>query len=85
MAKKKKTRNVSKPEKPKLVRTHAITTMFNDAEFEAFERYCKQFKVNNKSKLIREMILGEMWKDFHESYPTLFDKQEMADLIKERK
>ena len=34
MAKKKKTKNVSKPEKPKLVRTHAITTMFNDAEFE---------------------------------------------------
>jgi len=89
MAKAKKTTVATKSkkivEKEKSVRNHAITTMLNDVEFDAYNRYCKQFKVKNKSKMMREMILASMWKDFNGSYPTLFDKQELADLVIERR
>lgn len=89
MAKAKKTTVSTKSkkivEKEKSGRNHAITTMLNDVEFDAYKRYCKQFKVTNKSKMIREMILASMWKDFNGSYPTLFDKQELADLVIERR
>ena len=90
MAKTKKTNN-SKTKKViakvavKKVRKHNVSTMLNDVEFEAFNRYCKQFKINNKSKMIRDFILKGMWKDYNESYPTLFDKQELADLVIERR
>ena len=69
----------------KKVRKHNVSTMLNDVEFEAFNRYSKQFKIKNKSKLIRDFILKGMWKDYNESYPTLFDKQELADLVIERR
>ena len=89
MAKTKKIKKISKKDplvdKAKLIRKHAIVTTFNDIENDAFVRYCKQFKVKNKSKLIREMILKSIWIDFHQNYPTLFDKQELADLVIERR
>jgi hypothetical protein len=89
MAKIKKIKNVSKKDplvdKTKLIRKHAIVTTFNDIENDAFDRYCKQYKVKNKSKVIREMILSSIWKDFNQNYPTLFDKQELADLVIERR
>ena len=89
MAKKKKSKSTLKKDplvdKAKLIRKHAIATTFNDIENDAFLRYCKQFKVKNKSKVIRDMILASMWKDFDKNYPTLFDKQELADLVIERR
>jgi len=72
-------------EKEKSSRRHAITTMLNDIEFDAYNRYCKQFKVKNKSKMMRDMVLSSIWKDYGQNYPTLFDKQELADLVIERR
>jgi len=89
MAKKKKTKVVAKVKpvntKEKSGRKHAITTMLNEVEFDAYNRYCKQFKVKNKSKMMRDMVLSSMSKDFGQNYPTLFDKQELADLVIERR
>ena len=89
MAKKKKIKTIAKKDplvdKAKLIRKHAIVTTFNDIENDAFDRYCKQYKITNRSKVIREIILTSIWKDFNQSYPTLFDKQELADLVIERR
>lgn len=60
----------------KLKRTKKMFFLFNDLEFEAFEKYCKKYKVKNKSRFIREIVMTEVLSRFDKDYPSLFDKDE---------
>ncbi len=59
--------------KEKLRRKHEIKFLFNDLELEAFNKYCKKYKKDNKSKFIRETIMTEVLQQFDRDYPSLFD------------
>lgn len=59
----------SKPEP----RTHKVSIMLNDSEMRALERYCNQYTVSNRSKLIRETLMRNILKRFDNDSPTLFD------------
>ncbi len=63
-----------------LRRVHKHQILLNDFEVDAFNQYCKKYKVQNKSKLIREALFGKVLKDFDDDYPTLFGKEELARL-----
>lgn len=64
-------------------RVHKITTMLNDKEQAAIDRYFQEYKVKNKSKFIRDMVFSSIWKSYDRDYPTLFSPKVMADLIVE--
>lgn len=57
----------------KLLRTSRTSLLFNQREREAIELYCQKYKIKNKSKFMREIILTEVLKRFDEDYPTLFE------------
>lgn len=57
----------------KLKRKHKIALMFNELELEALNMYCKKYKIKNKSKLLRKIIMTEVLRRFDEDYPRLFD------------
>lgn len=57
----------------KLKRKHKITILLNDAEMEALEKYCKKYKVDNRSKFIREAVISEVLQRFENDYPKLFN------------
>ncbi len=57
----------------KLLRTSRTTLLFNQREKEAIELYCQKYKIRNKSKFMREVILTDILKRFDEDYPTLFE------------
>ena len=59
----------SKPEP----RKHKVSIMLNDSEMRALERYCNQYTVSNRSKLIRETLRRNILKRFDNDSPTLFD------------
>lgn len=59
----------SKPEP----RKHKISILLNDSEMRALERYCNQYTVSNRSKLIRETLMRNILKRFDNDSPTLFD------------
>jgi hypothetical protein len=61
----------------KLKRKHSQAFLLNDLELEALLKYCKKYKVKNKSKFIRETIFSAVLKKFDEDYPTLFDLNEL--------
>lgn len=63
-----------------LRRKHKQQVLLNDHEIDAFNRYCKKYKVQNKSKLIREALFTKVLQTFEDDYPTLFDKKELARL-----
>jgi hypothetical protein len=56
-----------------LLRTNAHTLRLNNREVQAIEAYCRKYKVENKSKFMRETILTEILKRFDDDYPTLFE------------
>jgi len=41
---------------------------------QAIDYYCKKYKVDNRSKLMREMIITTVLKKFDEDYPSLFEQ-----------
>ncbi len=55
-------------------RTRKTTITFNEMEHRALERYCKKYRVNNKTKFMREAIMKVVISKFSEDYPTLWDQ-----------
>ncbi|MFP4019043.1 MAG: hypothetical protein ACLFNL_06915 [Bacteroidales bacterium] len=60
---------------PKLKRVHKKSILFNKKEINAINNYCKRYKIKNKSKLMREFIIGAILQKFDEDYPSLFEDQ----------
>ena len=56
-----------------LLRRNKHAIMFNNREMQAIEAYCRKYKVDNKSKFMRETILTEVLSRFDKDYPTLFE------------
>jgi len=57
----------------KLRRTHRTAILFNKREQEAISLYCDKYKIRNKSKFMRKVIMTDILKKFDEDYPTLFE------------
>lgn len=54
-------------------RTHRVSIMLNDSEMRALNRYCENYTVKNRSRLIRETLMRNILKRFDLDNPTLFD------------
>jgi hypothetical protein len=57
----------------KLRRIKRTSLLFNGREQEAINLYCEKYKIQNRSKFMREAIMTEVLKRFDEDYPTLFE------------
>jgi hypothetical protein len=68
-----KKRKVEKDES--LKRIYRKSILFNKREIQAIDHYCKKYKIKNKSKFMREMIISSILKKFDEDYPSLFEKK----------
>ena len=66
----------SKDESLRRINRHAI--LFNERELKAIDHYCQRFKVQNRSKFMREAIISEVLKKFEENYPTLWEDQQLS-------
>lgn len=64
----------AKKKDPTLKRVHRHAILFNKREMQAIDYYCKKYKVDNRSKLMREMIITTVLKKFDEDYPSLFEE-----------
>ena len=54
-------------------RTHRVSIMLNDSEMRALNRFCDNYTVKNRSRLIRETLMRSILKRFDLDNPTLFD------------
>ncbi len=59
---------------PQLVRSKKHTLAFNTFEYNALEKFCKKYRVRNKSKFMRETIMFAVLSKFSEDYPTLWEQ-----------
>ncbi len=63
------------PEADKFRRVFPVTVQLNELEMEALNKYCKKYKVKNRSKFIREALVTAILKKFDEDYPSLFEEE----------
>lgn len=70
MAKKKEIRPVAQRNS---LRSHRQIFTLNDEENKALNRYVEKYKVQNKSKFIREAVMMTIIRKMEEDHPTLFD------------
>ncbi|MFN8256917.1 MAG: hypothetical protein U0W24_14575 [Bacteroidales bacterium] len=64
---------VTKKNGEKMLRKHKLCFAFNELEHQALESYCKKYKIENRSKFMREAIVTTILKQFDKDYPSLFD------------
>lgn len=69
---------VNKPNIPNrkprtMVRKNKHVFALNDLEDKALERYLKKYKIENKSKFIRELLMSEVIRRLEMDSPTLFE------------
>lgn len=54
-------------------RTNRVSILLNDSEMRALDRYCDRYGVKNRSRLVREILMRAVLKQFEKDSPTLFD------------
>jgi hypothetical protein len=65
--------NLRKSKDANLLRKNRYAILFNNRELQAIETYCKKYRVDNKTRFMREAILTQVLKRFDNDYPTLFE------------
>jgi hypothetical protein len=69
------------PKKEQMKRMHRQSFMLNELEMKAINRYCKKYKVSNRSRFMRETIFTAILKKFDDDHPTLFEVDEKPNLF----
>ena len=62
---------------PKMNRNNKITISLNDKEMRVLEQFCEKYKIENRSRFLRETIMLAVLKRLDEDHPKLFDEKEM--------
>lgn len=55
-------------------RVNKVTFLLNDSELEAFDIFCKKYRVDNKSQHVRETVIKDILMRFDKDYPSLFQQ-----------
>jgi metal-responsive CopG/Arc/MetJ family transcriptional regulator len=59
--------------KKKQPREYKVSILLNESEQRALDRFCDQYGVANRSRLIRETLMRAILKQMENDQPTLFD------------
>ena len=60
-----------------LPRTHRIAVMLNEEEYKTIYHYLAKYKITNKSRWFREVVMTSVIQRLSDDYPTLFSENEM--------
>ena len=67
---KRKTKNPTKARD--LTRKNTLAVMLNDEEMKALNRFIERYKIQNKSRFVREAVMTVILRKMEEDHPTLF-------------
>ena len=60
----------------RLKRNNRLTLMLNSREMRAIDIYCQRYRIKNKSRFLREIIMTAILRRFDEDMPSLFEETE---------
>lgn len=70
-------------ENEKLKRRYRQNFLFNELELAAFNKFCKKYKIKNRSRFVRETVMTAILKKFDQDYPSLFDLNELDPITEQ--
>ncbi len=59
------------------VRHTRITCLVSDEEMRIIDSYLRKYKIENKSRWMRETLLAFIHQNLDQDYPTLFNEHDM--------
>ena len=59
------------------LRTKKIQFMVSEEEYALIDFHLKKYKITNRSRWFRRIIIGHILKRCEQDYPTLFNENEM--------
>lgn len=77
----KSTKRQTKASVGKVARPNKIVVTFTDQELDAIDAYCKKYKAQSRTAVVREAAMRFVMGRFMEDYPTLFEKNDLDKLI----
>lgn len=60
-----------------MARSNRLTILLSDREQRLIDEYLKKYKIQNRSKWIRETLILFILQKMEQDYPTLFSENEM--------
>lgn len=69
--------NKPKNDTNRKLRTKNINCMVSQEEYELISFYLKKYKISNRSRWFRQLMIGHILSNFEQDYPTLFNENEM--------
>lgn len=61
----------------KIKRTKRVQFSLSDKEYDLICSYSKKYKIENRSRWLRETVVAHVLKSLDQDYPTLFAENEM--------
>lgn len=58
-------------------RHQRLVCLMSEEEMRIVDRYLQNYKISNKSRWMREVILSFIYRNMEEDYPTLFCEHDM--------
>lgn len=68
---------MAKKKEQKIKRDKQIQISLNEKEYEFICSYARKYKIENRSRWLRETIITHIMKSLDRDYPTLFGENEM--------
>lgn len=72
-----KSTDKNKPVPNRRLRTKKIDCMLSEEEYDLIDFYLKKYKISNRSRWFRQVIIGHILRNCEQDYPTLFNENEM--------
>lgn len=71
---KKNKKTIKSPKRPR-----AMQIRLSEKEYKAITDFCKENKINNRARWIRELIIKELFLSIERNAPTIFDHPDYVD------
>lgn len=68
---------MAKKKREGVKRTKIVQFSLNEKEQELVCAYMKKYKIENRSRWLRETVIAHIFKNLDKDYPTLFGENEM--------
>ena len=59
------------------LRTKKVDCLMSEEEYALIDLYLKKYKITNRSRWFRQLMIGHVLKILEQDYPTLFNENEM--------
>lgn len=59
------------------LRTKNINCMVSEEEYDLINFFLKKYKITNRSRWFRQLMIGQILSTLEQDYPTLFNENEM--------